>query len=83
MAETLIRSWSDNSFDFEDYEDRYRNRVADLIKDKIAGKEIVEPEEDENEEPDVINLMDALKKSLKSKRPTPRRKKTTRRKRAS
>jgi DNA end-binding protein Ku len=82
LAETLIRSWSENAFDFEDYEDRYRNRVAELIKDKIAGKETVEPEEEESEEPDVINLMDALKRSLKSRKPS-RRKKSTRRKRAS
>jgi DNA end-binding protein Ku len=81
LAETLIRSWSENSFDFEDYEDRYRNRVAELIKRKIAGKDTVEPEEEESDEPDVINLMDALKKSLKSKKPT--RKKSSRRKRAS
>lgn len=86
LAETLIRSWSDSSdgsFQFDDYEDRYRNRVAELIKDKIAGKETVEPEAEEPEEPDVINLMDALKKSLRSKRPAARRKKTTRRKRVS
>jgi DNA end-binding protein Ku len=83
LAQTLIRSWSDQPFDFDDYEDRYRNRVAELIKDKIAGKETVEPPQPAEEEPDVINLMDALKKSLKAKKPTTRRKKTTRRKRAS
>jgi DNA end-binding protein Ku len=82
LAETLIRSWSDGAFDFEDYEDRYRNRVAEFIKKKIAGEDTVAPEEEQPEDLDVINLMDALKRSLKSRRPA-RRKKPARRKRAS
>lgn len=36
---------------------------------KLKGKEIVTPDEEEPER-EVINLMDALRKSLRAKRPT-------------
>lgn len=95
LAEQLIASWSDDRFDFGKYEDRYFERVKDLIDAKVKGREIVAP--DEEEEPSVINLMDALKKSVaRSKRPEhtaripaaaarkrrPAKRKTPRRKRA-
>lgn len=67
LAETLIKSWDDEPFDFESYEDRYRNRLAELIEDKVAGKETVAPAKAEEEEPQVINFIDALQKSLKSR----------------
>jgi DNA end-binding protein Ku len=63
LAEQLIESWAKDGFDFDDYEDRYRNRLVDLIQQKVKGKETVEPAEEE-EEPEVINLMDALKRSV-------------------
>ena len=63
LAEQLIESWAKDGFDFEDYEDRYRNRLVDLIQQKVKGKETVAPVEEE-EEPEVINLMDALKRSI-------------------
>ena len=62
LAEQLIRSWSDKDFDFADYVDPYLERVKELIEAKIEGRELVEPEEEE--EPDVVNFMDALKKSM-------------------
>jgi len=63
LAEQLIESWAKDGFDFDDYEDRHRNRLVDLIQQKVKGKEIVEPAEEE-EEPKVINFMDALRKSV-------------------
>src|SRR4029079_16203998 len=67
LAEQLIESWTDDSFDFASYEDTYYAELKKLIDAKAHGKEIVAPEAEE--EPDVINLADALRKSLeRSKR---------------
>jgi DNA end-binding protein Ku len=63
LAQTLIKSWSDDDFDFTDYSDRYREKVKELIDAKVEGREIVAPGEEE-ETTEVINLMDALKKSV-------------------
>ena len=62
LAQTLIRSWFPSDFDFAAYEDRYREKLQELIEAKVQGREIVVPEEEEK--PEVINLMDALKKSI-------------------
>jgi DNA end-binding protein Ku len=62
LAQTLIRESSDDRFDFAQYEDPYRERVEELIDAKVKGREIVTPEEEEP--PQVVNLMDALKKSV-------------------
>lgn len=85
LAVDLIESWSKRKFNFHQYEDRYRHRVAELIDKKISGKDVIEPEEEEEDTP-VINLMDALRKSVKSKHSTAARrtggtrKKTSRKK---
>jgi DNA end-binding protein Ku len=62
LAQTLVRSWFTSHFDIAAYEDRYREKVQELLEAKIAGRQIVAPHEEE--EPQVVNLMDALKKSL-------------------
>lgn len=62
LAQTLIRSWFTSDFDFAAYDDRYREKLQELIDAKIEGREIVAPEEEEK--PEVVNLMDALKKSI-------------------
>ena len=72
LARTLVREWSDNDFDFSQYEDMYREKVQDLIAAKVKGHKLVAPEE-EVDEPATINLMDALKKSLKKTRPATKR----------
>lgn len=79
LAEQLIESWSDDKFDFSKYEDTYVAKMKKLIDAKVHGREVVTPEVEE--EPEVINLMDALKKSLgkpapakEHEKPTPRRK---------
>lgn len=64
LAETLIQHWSEKDFDFATYEDQYRGQVKRLVSAKVKGREIVAPEEVE-ETTEVINLMDALQKSVK------------------
>lgn len=74
LAQSLVRDWSDENFDFSQYEDTYREDVKKLINAKVKGKEIVAPAEEE-EAPKTINLMEALKKSLdQSQRPKKSRK---------
>ena len=50
-------------FDPEKFDDRYEKRLRQLIDAKLEGVELAPEETDE--EPKVVNLMDALKKSLK------------------
>ena len=63
MAQTLIRGWGDEEFDFADYEDRYREKVQDLIDAKIQGRSIEAPS-DAQTAPPVVNLMEALRQSV-------------------
>ena len=56
------------SADFEPpaFEDRYENAVVELLKSKQAGKPVVTPEA--SRPSNVVNLMDALRKSIQSER---------------
>ena len=69
LAEELIENWTDEKFDFSHYVDRYGQDVHKLIEAKVHGRDIVAPEENE-EEPPVYNLMDALRKSMEHNRTT-------------
>ncbi|MDX1619988.1 MAG: Ku protein [Nitriliruptorales bacterium] len=62
MATQLIASL-ENDFDPERYEDRHHQRVLELIESKAAGEEVTIPEPDE-EPGEVIDLMEALERSL-------------------
>jgi len=62
LAEDLISKWHEDDFDFSAYKDRYREKVKEAIAAKKKGHEIEAPEEEE--EPEVINLIDALKESV-------------------
>jgi DNA end-binding protein Ku len=62
LAEKLIESATEDRFDFGDYEDAYERRIKELIEARIKGREVVAPQEEE--EPEVINLMDALRQSV-------------------
>jgi DNA end-binding protein Ku len=62
LAEDLIGKWQDGKFDFSSYKDRYREKVKEAITAKKKGVEVAAPEEEP--EPEVINLMDALKRSV-------------------
>ena len=62
LAKTLIKSASPAKFEFAKYKDVYTDKLTQLIEAKVAGKEIVAPPAAEHVE--VINLMDALRKSV-------------------
>jgi DNA end-binding protein Ku len=81
LARALIRNWFKEEFDFTKYDDQYRKRVARLIKAKVAGHEVVKPAEEEPE-PDVVNLMEALKRSVAAETNGRPRKKARRRRSA-
>ena len=61
MAKTLIASM-DKPFDPAEYHDEYQIRLRELISQKIAGKETVTPASEPQS--NVIDLMEALKKSV-------------------
>ena len=79
LAQTLIRNWFTREFDFATYDDAYRKKVKELIKAKVEGREVVSPGGEE-ETPEVVDLLDALKRSVAK---TSSRGKTGRRKRRS
>jgi DNA end-binding protein Ku len=65
LAKDLIRSMSSDHFRIAAYEDRYRERVKELIASKRRGKSITVPSEDEPEP--VLNLMEALERSVQNR----------------
>jgi DNA end-binding protein Ku len=64
LAEQLIDGMSEDEFDFGQFEDHHLEQVRRLIKAKVEGREIVAPPE-EDAEADVVNLMDALRMSIR------------------
>lgn len=62
LAKTLITQMT-GPFEPEKYRDEYHIRLKKAIKRKIAGNEIVEAKE-EKEPAKIINLMEALQRSL-------------------
>jgi DNA end-binding protein Ku len=62
LAKTLTDAMADDDFDLSEYKDSYAEQLTKLIEMKVAGKEIVE--QPEAPAPRVINLMEALQKSL-------------------
>ncbi|MCA1826049.1 MAG: Ku protein [Myxococcales bacterium] len=63
MAEQLIGSL-EADFDVKKYKDDYREQVLALLERKAEGEEIVAAEPAEAPRGKVVNLMDALQKSL-------------------
>jgi DNA end-binding protein Ku len=61
LAKQVISTF-DAPLNLQDYKDEYREGLQRIIDKKIAGEEIVAPEVEAP--PKVVNLMDALKKSL-------------------
>jgi DNA end-binding protein Ku len=59
-------------FDPRKFEDHYEDALKELLRRKQSGKPIEPPEHRESAQ--VINLMDALRKSVAAQRPAPRRK---------
>jgi DNA end-binding protein Ku len=59
-------------FDPKEFDDQYEEALQDLIKQKQAGKPIERPQEPKQS--NVINLMDALRQSLKTEGGTEKKK---------
>src|SRR6266540_140493 len=70
LAERLIDSLT-SPWDPTKYEDTYSERVMALVRKKDKGQEIVAPEETA-ERPQIVDLMDALKRTLAGGAPRPR-----------
>lgn len=62
LTKTLVKAFAKKKVSIADYQDDYIAKLTELIEAKVAGKEIVTPPK--AEQPHVINLMDALKKSV-------------------
>jgi len=63
LAETLVETSTAKRFDIGEYKDTYTSDLMKLLDAKAKGKKIV-AERRKDEEPAVINLMDALRQSL-------------------
>ena len=61
LARQVIGTF-EGELDFEAYRDEYQEGLREIIDAKISGREIVAP--DIEAPPKVVNLMDALRKSL-------------------
>jgi DNA end-binding protein Ku len=82
LALKIIEQGEADTYDPAQYEDQEKKRVLAAIDAKIAGKQIVTPKEEVEEQGgQVIDLMEALRASLsknaRTKAPTPRAKSTT------
>jgi DNA end-binding protein Ku len=62
LTKTLIDASRLEGFEADGYEDQYIEKLQKLIKMKIDGEEVVQAPD--LEQPKIINLMDALKKSV-------------------
>lgn len=63
LAKTLIESLVARDFDLAAYKDDYAEKLSQLIETKVSGKQVVESP-DVEQPAQVINLMEALQKSL-------------------
>jgi len=77
IAKTLIKS-IDKPFDSSMYHDEYQARLKELISQKIAGKEVVSPMSEPKGT--VIDLMEALQKSIEQNKPAQPKKTASRKK---
>jgi DNA end-binding protein Ku len=66
MAESLIETLA-GEFEPEQYTDRYREALQDLISAKVEGREVVQPEVAEQPST-VVDLMSALRASVEQAR---------------
>jgi len=62
LTRTLLKAFEKKNFSLDAYKDTYVENLREFIEAKVEGKEIVAPPV--REELHVINLMDALKKSV-------------------
>lgn len=75
IAEQLIEALT-AEFDPAEFRDEYRLKVEKLIERKAAGEEVVTPAVAEEEAPRIINLREALEKSLREAKKVEKQAKT-------
>ena len=63
LAQQVMRSF-EGDLDLSEFRDQYQEDLRAVIDAKVAGAEVVAPVEDAP--PKVVNLMEALRKSLDS-----------------
>jgi DNA end-binding protein Ku len=64
LAEMLINELSEKKFNPVQFKDEYRERLLDRIRAKSHGKTIVAEEREEEKGGEVIDIMEALRRSL-------------------
>jgi DNA end-binding protein Ku len=64
LAKTLTEAMAEDEFDISVFKDKYADNLAALIEAKINGKQVVAPPAEEP--PQVINLMEALQRSVEA-----------------
>ena len=73
LAELLISELTVKKFNPLAFKDDYRGRLLARIRDKARGKAIVEEEKEEEKGGEVIDIMEALRRSLEKGRGAPSR----------
>jgi DNA end-binding protein Ku len=48
----------------QEYHDEYRAALEELVASKVEGREVVSPPAGEDEEAEVVDLMEALRRSV-------------------
>jgi DNA end-binding protein Ku len=67
LAKQLVDTMARDNLDLGEFTDLYTQRLTQLIEARVAGQELVTPPA--VDEPQVINLMDALKASVERAKP--------------
>jgi DNA end-binding protein Ku len=80
LAEHILNTKAGH-FDATEFEDRYENAVVEMLKRKKAGLPLAEQLE-ATAPTNVVNLMEALRRSVETERPTGARGKAAERKKA-
>jgi len=71
LAEMLINELSEKKFNPMQFKDEYRERLLDRIRAKSHGKAIVAEEPEEKKGAEVIDIMEALRRSLEGGKAKP------------
>lgn len=66
LAEMLVHELSEESFDPLAYKDEYRERLMDRIRAKSEGAVIVTSAREDEKAAEVVDIMEALRRSLES-----------------
>ena len=68
LAEMLINELTEKKFNPLAFKDEYRERLLDRIKEKARGKTIIAEEKEEEKTAEVVDIMEALRRSLEKGR---------------